>query len=714
MRKQSAILLILSQLILINLSAQDKILNLENAILGRYREFNPENINGLQWRKNLDSYSWIKNNTLLIQKVGNEKEESALQLDDLNSVLASKGYLPIRKLENIKWLSEIEILLSDENNWLVFNIRSKTIVYAIKCPDNSENEFFSEKARALAFTKDNNVYFKDSSGNQVQLSHDSDKNFVNGHIVSRNEFGINRGIFWSPEGNFLAFYHKDESHVSDYPIINVDSRIETVHLTKYPMAGMPSERVSLGVYNLQQKSLVYIENDSSSDKYLTCISWSPDEKYIYIAILNRAQNHMWLNKYDANTGLKIKTLFEEENPKYVEPNAALEFLDDSHFIWISQRDGYRHLYLYNTEGELIRQLTKGAWVVTDLLGTDSGKKNAYFISSCSSPLDRQICKVDLLNGQVKVLTTGEGCHSAKVSFSGKYLIDEYSSLNLPRDIRLIQSDGKSIKTLLHSADPLKEYKLAPMEIFTIKAADQKTDLYCRLVKPLNFDPAKKYPVIVYVYGGPHEQLITNKWLGGASLWDYYMAQKGYIVFTLDNRGSENRGLEFENVTFRHLGQEEMKDQMMGIEYLKNQPWVDGDHIGVHGWSYGGFMTLSLMLTYPEVFKVGVAGGPVTDWKYYEVMYGERYMDTPDENPEGYEQASVLNKTAKLKGQLLIIHGTIDSTVVWQQSLRFIEECIKNRKQVDYFVYPGHEHNVRGIDRVHLMEKVSKYFDDYLK
>ena len=325
MRKQFSVILLFFQLIFFTLQAQEKRLSLENSVLGRYREFNPANITGLKWIKNLDSYSWINNNSLWVQKAGNEKEESVLQLDDLNPILASKGFPPFRKLENVSWIAENQILLLDGDNWIVFNIKAKTIVYSIKRPEKSENEFFSEEARALAFTIDKNVYFTDSSGNLVQLSHDPDRNYVNGKTVSRNEFGINKGIFWSPAGNFLAFYRKDESRVGDYPIINIDTRIETVHLTKYPMAGMPSERISLGVYNIKQKSLVYIENDSASDKYLTCISWSPDEKYIFIAVLNRAQNHMWLNKYDAVTGMKIKTLFEEENPKYVEPNATLLF-----------------------------------------------------------------------------------------------------------------------------------------------------------------------------------------------------------------------------------------------------------------------------------------------------------------------------------------------------------------------------------------------------
>jgi dipeptidyl-peptidase-4 len=252
-----------------------------------------------------------------------------------------------------------------------------------------------------------------------------------------------------------------------------------------------------------------------------------------------------------------------------------------------------------------------------------------------------------------------------------------------------------------------------MSISTIKAADGVTDLYYRLIKPNNFDPKKKYPAIIYVYGGPHAQLVNNRWLGGARMWQYYMAQKGYVMLTVDNRGSANRGLKFENVIHRQLGVNESADQMKGVELLKNLGYVDSERIGVHGWSFGGFLTTSLMLKKTDVFKVGVAGGPVIDWKYYEVMYGERYMDTPLENPKGYRESNLKNYVPNLKGKLLIIHGASDNTVVWQNSLSFVHECVKQDVLLDYFVYPRHEHNVRGIDRVHLMRKITQYFDDFL-
>jgi dipeptidyl-peptidase-4 len=279
---------------------------------------------------------------------------------------------------------------------------------------------------------------------------------------------------------------------------------------------------------------------------------------------------------------------------------------------------------------------------------------------------------------------------------------------------LISSEGKNIKNIMTSENKLADYKLGNMTVGTIKAADNTTDLYYRLITPPDFDPKKKYPTIVYVYGGPHAQLVDNSWLGGVALWDFYMAQEGYVMFTVDNRGSANRGFEFESVIHRQCGQNEAADQMKGVEFLKSLPYVDADRIGIHGWSYGGFMTITLATMFPETFKVAVAGGPVIDWKYYEVMYGERYMDTPTENPEGFKKTSLLNKAGNLKGRLLVIHGYVDPVVVPQNSLDFIKSCIAAGTDLDYFFYPNDEHNMRGATRVHLMKKVTRYFDDYLK
>ncbi len=695
--------------------AQEKQLTLENAVMGRGREFNPANLPGLQWAGSSGKVAYVKDwKTIVTVDVKSGTTSEVINLSQINQEMKKNSMDTLRYISSFHWTLDGKITLNLPNGILLFNASSRMLEKSIILPEGAAYSDYSPNAGAVAYTMDNNLYYKTSSGLQKQVTRDTDRNFVNGQIVSRNEFGIDKGTFWSPSGRYLAFYRKDESHVTNYPLVDVTTRFATLNLIKYPMAGMESERVSLGIYNLSTGKTVFCEADSTSDKYLTSVTWSPDEKYIYIAVLNRDQNHLWLNRYDAGTGLKLNTLFEEENSRYVEPLDPLYFIDGQRFIWFSNRDGYRHMYLYTSDGILIRQLTRGSWIVKDFLGIDPKITTVWFRSTITSPLDIQVCSVPVAKGETRAITLDAGIHTAQLSPDGQYLIDNFEAVNIPREISILDSKGKQDRLLLDAPDPLKDYRLGRMTIFTVKAADGKTDLYCRMIKPVDFDSTRKYPVVVYVYGGPHAQMITHSWMGGARLWDYYMAQKGYIMFTLDNRGSSNRGFEFESIIHRQLGQEEMKDQMKGVDYLESLPYVDKSRLGVHGWSFGGFMTISLMLQHPGIFNVAVAGGPVTDWKFYEVMYGERYMDRPQENPEGYEKTSLLDKAGNLNGHLLIIHGAQDKTVVWQNSLDLLQQFIKAKKQVDYFVYPTHEHNVSGIDRVHLMQKITDYFDLYLK
>lgn len=482
------------------------------------------------------------------------------------------------------------------------------------------------------------------------------------------------------------------------------------------MAGMKSHQVTVGVYNPTTQETVFLKTGTPKEKYLTNIAWSPDEKSIYIAELNRGQDTCYLKIYDVTTGKLEATLFEEIHSKYVEPENPVLFLknDPTKFLWQSKRDGFNHLYLYVTTGKLVKQLTAGKWDITSVLGYDEKGENIFYVSTEASPMEKHIYKINLKTGRKEQLSKEEGVHYANLSGSGKYISDMYTSQNNAGKVAI--TDTKTNKTnVFHSAkNPYRNVQLPEIVLGKLKANDGETDLHYRMVKPLDFDPNKKYPVVVYVYGGPHSQLVDNSWMGQARGWDIYMAEKGYLVFTLDNRGTSNRGQEFENITHRQLGVIETQDQITGVDYLKSLPYVDADRIGVHGWSYGGFMTLNLMLRHPETFKVGVAGGPVTDWKYYEIMYGERYMDSPKENSEGYEASSMVKRAGDLKGRLMLIHGDEDPTVVMQQSLEYLDSSIKKGTHPDFFIYPGHGHNMTGADRVHLHEHITRYFDDFLK
>ena len=557
-------------------------------------------------------------------------------------------------------------------------------------------------------------------------------NVVLGESVHRNEFGINGGLFWSPKANRLAFYRMDQSMVEDYPIVNTKAREAEVRNIKYPMAGMKSHEVTVGVWDCASQKLVYLNTarDTSvheREMYLTNIAWSPDEKFVYIAKINREQNHMWLEQYNAESGDFMKVLFEETNPRYVEPCEPMIFLPSNgkrlpggdQFLWFSMRDGYKHLYLYNMDGTLVKQVTKGEYEVEGFIQFDKKGENIFIYANKDNLAGRDAYRVNLKKGTMECLTMQEnglhGTHSVAINEAGTMWVDMWSSVSVPMRADLRDWKHKNpIKTFFEAENPLKDYAMPEVKLGTIKAADGKTDLYYRLITPPNMEKGKKYPTLVYVYGGPHSQLVTDSWLGGGNLYFMFLAQQGYVVFTVDNRGTDNRGFEFESCTHRHLGEIEMADQMEGVKFLKSLPYVDQNRMGVEGWSFGGFMTITMKLAHPEVFKVGCAGGPVIDWKWYEIMYGERYMDTPQENPDGYEANSLLNKAQNLQGRLLVIQGAEDNTVVPQHSTEFIERCINNFKQVDYFAYPHHEHNVLGRERLHLYQKMFDYYETFLK
>lgn len=592
--------------------------------------------------------------------------------------------------------------------------------------NNWANYDFCPATNNLAFTEGNNVHILSPDGRNTIVTRETQDGIVCGQAVHQREFGITKGMFWSPKGSALAFYRMDERMVTAYPLVNIDTRCATPVPHKYPMAGMKSHEVTVGVYQVATGQTVWLETGLPKEKYLTNIAWSPDEKSIYIAELNREQNEMHLVRYSALTGKKEADLFTETDRCYVEPQHPVLFLpnDPDKFIWQSEADGYNHLYLYDTTGKELRKLTGGEWVVTKVLGFSKDGNKVIFEGTAPHPvspnmqgtgMQRYIWETDLRTGDImNCLSWKVGVHRWLLSPSGEYAIDYVSSPSTPRDIDLIRvKDAKVISTLLSAPDPFKLYRMPRIKVGHILAADGKTRLNYRLTLPPDLDETKKYPTIVYVYGGPKVQLVTGDWQNGARGWDLYMAQRGYVMFTVDSRGSANRGHAFESVIHRNLGINEMADQVKGVEFLKSLSYVDADRIGVHGWSYGGFMTTNLMLTYPEIFKVGVAGGPVIDWSNYEIMYGERYMDRPQDNPEGYKNANLKLKAGNLKGHLLMIHGDIDPVVVWQHSLGFLKACVEADTYPDYFVYPRHEHNVTGKDRPHLHEKITRYFDDYL-
>lgn len=696
--------------------AQLKLLTTKETEVGSRRELAPRYLPNMQWKGNSAAFTYQTKDTIYQQSIKNSHPEKLISLYELNNMLKKSGTDTVRVLPYITWGNDKEFYFSSSKGFHTVDISKGKLVSFIKLPEQAANVTFNYAIQHVAYTIDNNLYITGTNGKPIAVSKDKNPDLVNGQTVSRNEFGIDGGIFWSPNGNYLAYYRKDNRNVGDYPLVDITAREGSLQNIKYPMAGMPSEHISVGIYHLKTETTQLIEKqDSLSEKYLTNLTWAPDEKSIYLQVLNREQNHMRLNQYRTSDGSLVKTLFEEKNDKYMEPLHPLLFLHKTpdRFIYQSRRDGYNHAYLYHTDGKLLKQITSGKWELTYVVSLDD-QDNLWYMSCEASPIEEQAYCINIGSDKKTPLTQAPGTHMLTIHPTGKYWIDTYSNTSTPKVINLVSADRSIVRNLLTASNPLQSYAIPEMKIGTIKAADGVTDLYYRLIKPIGFDSTKHYPAIVYVYGGPHEQLITNRWLGGARLWDYLMAQKGYVIFTVDNRGSSNRGLAFENIIHRQCGVVEMQDQMEGVKFLQQLGFVDMKRLGVYGWSYGGFMTISLMTHYPDVFKVGVAGGPVIDWKYYEVMYGERYMDMPQENPEGYKNTSLIPMAAHLKGKLMIIHGGTDKTVVWQHSQLFIQACIENNVPVDYFVYPQAEHNVYGADRIHLMNKITQYFEDYLK
>lgn len=655
------------------------------------------------------------------------KEQVLFELKDVNALLDSDKSHQVHHLMSCTFPYSNKTLayIVTGKQHLLYDWTKKKIEW-IQNKETTDVQSWNAQSLSTAYILNNNLFVSDKKGNKTQLTTDGSSDIVYGKAVHRDEFGIYKGLFWSNDGEQLAFYRMDQSMVETYPQVNVFTPIATLEPDKYPMAGRTSHKVTVGIYNASTGKTIYLAVGDPTNRYFTNIQWSPDNKILYLIELNRKQTKMQLDAYNAATGKKIKTLYTEESNKYVHPVTPITFLpwNKNQFILQSEKDGYNHLYLFNTNGELQRQITSGKWVVLDLMGFNSSKKCAYILSTECNPIQNNIFAVDITSGKRTLLDNGKGCHAntygennkhrLAVSGSGKWIIDNYSEPQVPRNINIINTENKKTLTWFTAPNPWKGYTVPEFTSGSIKAADNQTDLYYRMVKPTNFDPNKKYPTIIYVYGGPGVRNVEARWNYSSRGWETYMAQKGYLLFILDNRGSSDRGLEFEQATFHKLGVEEMKDQMKGVDFLTSLPYVDKNRIGVHGWSFGGFMTTNLITTYPEVFKVGVAGGPVINWEWYEVMYGERYMGTPQDNKEGYNNSNLLNKAKNLKGKLQIITGMNDPVVVPQHAENFLKSCIDAGTQPDFFIYPGEGHNMRGHSSVHLHERITQYFEDYLK
>lgn len=697
-------------------SVKAQTVDLEGYLRGRYM------VDGylyLSWIPNSQEYSFVKSgsrDTLFIRHATQANKNRSIPVSQLRKALPDQR---INAISPYEWITRDELYFPYLH--AIIGLKDKELTAEI-LPLEKENVISADAANRLFITKEENgnVFVRSNKNGyqKIIISTDTGRHIVFGESVHRSEWGINEGQYISPKANYIAFYRMDENMVEDYPLVNTGTSIATVENIKYPMAGRKSHTVKVGIFDVaksitaQQPVFHYIKTEMRDGEFLTNVTFSPDESRLYITHVNRAQNEARLVEYEVATGNKLRIVLEEKDEKYVEPQHRMHFLKNGRFIWQSDRDGWNHCYLYDLSGKMIKQLTSGNWDVMDLIGTDPKEEYLYFMTNKDMPVDLYLYRINMNTGTLRNMTPESGYHNSVISSDYQYFIDRQSSIHIPQ-ITSLYNISKGKKQVLHvSKNPYSNENLGNTSIFTIRNKN-KDDLYCRMITPPDFDSTKKYPCLIYVYGGPHSQLVTNTFLSGGAFLQY-LAQKGYVVFTLDNRGTANRGADFEKSIHRQLGVLETEDQLCGVSYLKSLPFIDENRIGLDGWSYGGFMVLTLVADHPGLFRSASCGGPVVDWKWYEVMYGERYMDTPEENPEGYKNSSIIPKVKNIKSHLLVMHGAQDHTVVWQHSLELLRQAVADGVQVEYFVYPDHDHNVIGKDRVHLWKKIEKFHDTYLK
>src|SRR6056300_1551327 len=658
-------------------------LTLEDAVLNG-RKYYPQGLVMPQWVPGTDAYSHVTDGyqSLVVVDAKSGEETGRITAGEINETLegvevfgrrpnSDRTEVSIRGTWMLNWLDKNTLYFTEKGTLYTYDIANKTTSAQYTMAAGNSNLHLSSQLNA-AYTVGTNVFVNWlGEESTVQVTNHEDPNVVAGQAIARSEFGITEGLFWNNAGDAVAFYEKNESAVANYPLLDISTTPGSLNEIKYPMAGQGSEYARVGVYHKGKKSPIYLDTDAvEHDQYLTNLSWSPDGKTILLAIVNRAQNHYDVVAFNAKDGKRGATLLSVSNDKWAEPEHPAYWVSNKEFVWMSEMDSFMNLYLYNTKGELVQKLTDNDFVATGILGQDKSG-DLLFTATGDDPRESHLFSVSLKGKQIQ-LTEAAGYHSPTVQEGGHYFIDSYSSVDVPAKDVLMTTGGKSVRDLAEAADPFEGTNIRKPELGAIMGPDGSI-LYTRTYKPFDFDPSKKYPVLVYVYGGPHAQMVTNRWNGGGPFWMNEFANRGYIVFTLDNRGSAHRGTDFEQQIHRQLGTVEMEDQL-----------------------------------------AGVACGPVTDWKYYEIMYGERYMDRPEENEDGYAENRLHNYVSNLQGDLLLIHGTVDDVVVMQHNLSLVKSFIDAGVQMDFFPYPMHPHNVRGKDRLHLMTKVLNYVEDSLE
>jgi len=686
-------------------------------------ELSVNDLIGVRWVPNGDAFTYYqadpqtKRRYVLRYDLKEQKKE--ILIDSKNTPVLEEPEIEKRfALPNYLWSpTGKEILLPSGTDLYLYDISSGSVRRLTNDEEIERDPQFSPDGKKIAFIKNHNIHVLDiESRTVVPLTTHGREHVLVGQFdwVHEEEFNIRTGFFWAPDSQHIAFLQLDETEVPEFPIVDfipVDNQVQSM---RYPKAGDNNSIVRVGVVSLENQGIVWLDIGRETDIYIPRIKWLPDGKSLAIYRLNRPQNRLELFFTDIASGLTRTVLVEEESNSWIDVYDDLTFLSDGEFfIWSSNRDGFKHLYLYDVDGRLIRQLTKGSWEVDSLIGVDEKKDLVYFSGSQEHVWERHLYRVQLNGGGVvSRLSEQQGWHSIDMNPSCQYYLDYFSDFITPTKVSLYNSDVKLIAIIeANEVKAFKEYGLSRPEFFSFDT-DYNVTLNAFMMKPPDFDPSKKYPVLIYVYGGPGSQVVTNAWDTDSRrrhLWHQMMGQKGYIIFAVDNRGTGGRGKDWMKTVYWKIGEFEVQDQIAGVEYLRSLPYVDSTRIGIWGWSYGGYLTLMCMLKGADYFKVGIAVSPPTDWRNYDTIYTERYMGRPQDNPQGYITSSAVTNAKNLKGKLLLIHGSSDDNVHLSNTIQLAYSLQKARIPFDLMIYPSELHHIDDPDaRIHLFNLITSY------
>lgn len=685
------------------------------------RDFFGKNLNGVQWFSGGEKFSFLKRDpiakaTAIYEHDCKTGEEKILVS---GNDLKLKPEDPPFSIQNYEWLPNEKYILftgtlparslKTGGAFYIYEIASKKFFLLADSEQEQENATVSPDGEKIAFARNNNVFVVDiQSQKETQITFDGSETLLNGKFdwVYEEEFSIINGIEWSPDSKRIAFWQLDQSQVPEMHIAKWDSLYLNFLDMRYPKAGTRGSFVKIGIAEIASPKITWVDLGEESDIYIPRIKFTADANLLSIQRLNRLQNKLDLLFADAASG-KTKTIVSQSDSAWIDINDNLQFLNDKkHFVWTSAKDGFEHIYLFDYSGKQIKQLTKGDFEVDKILGVDEANKQIYFTSNERSTVNNDLYSVNYETGKQNRITEAKGSHKIDLSPNQKYFIDRYSNANLLGSIYLYKTSGDKVRDLVvNDMSAFKDYDLSPVEFFRFKTTDG-VELDASIIKPANFDPTKKYPVLVNNYSGPGSKTVADSW---GNLWFQLLAQKGYIIFALDNRGTSGRGESFKKIVYKNLGYWEVNDQIEGAKYLASLPYVDANRIGIWGWSYGGYASALTLAKAPDYFKAAIAVAPVTDWRFYDNIYTERYMSTPQLNPKGYETSSVLTYVKKLKGKLLLIHGTADDNVHFENSVALITKLEAENKPFQTMYYPEKNHGISGgKTRLHLYELMTKF------